>query len=428
VSAYFRNVDGVTLEGAPQLTSSALFTSSLSREPRQATEIINGEAVLVATWTGTLTPSAPASLDLAVQLPVHLRYHEAAPRVELQNPFPEDVFDALQANPFDTSMFDRFVNQAMRQAAPARVHDEAVALRASARAVDVLAPPATGQPAAFTGAIGRFDLNAAVSSARTTVSEPVTLRVTVDGDGDLDRVELPGVATSADWKAYPAKSVVEPAVKGRRARKVFEQVLVPLHGGVLAIPPVSLSAFDPGLGRYVTRETSPLPLTVEGNAVHENVPAIEASPDSAAAPLVAATPAPTTAPVVPRAVSMRSAAMWCSPGLLLVVGAMAVAGITRARASRAMRGRMRAAAAKGEVVPFYRAAHTLIETRLAERWGMSPHDISPHVIRDHLGPLGEPLADAVDADEALRFGRGHLEHADLTRLCSSIERSLGGAS
>ena len=75
----------------------------------------------------------------------------------------------------------------------------------------------------------------------------------------LDRVELPGIANSGDWKAYPATSKTEPASPGKReAQKTFEQVLIPLHGGTLTIPPVTLSAFDPVAGRYTTVETSPL--------------------------------------------------------------------------------------------------------------------------------------------------------------------------
>ncbi|MEO6573411.1 MAG: hypothetical protein ABIP89_06210, partial [Polyangiaceae bacterium] len=51
VTAFFRDVEGVTLEGAVQLTSKAVITSELGREPRQSTEIIGGEPTLVVKWT-----------------------------------------------------------------------------------------------------------------------------------------------------------------------------------------------------------------------------------------------------------------------------------------------------------------------------------------------------------------------------------------
>ena len=95
---------------------------------------------------------------------------------------------------------------------------------------------------------------------------------------------------------------------------------------------------------------------------------------------------------------------------------------------RALRRTMRRAASRGDAVPFYQAAHTLIETRLSERWGIRPEEVSVPYIRERLGPTGDPLAEALAADEALRFGRARLDNPDLGPLCSSIERSLGGAS
>ncbi|HEY3594165.1 MAG TPA: hypothetical protein VGL13_09825, partial [Polyangiaceae bacterium] len=73
VTAHFRGVDGITLQGAPQLTSKDVFTSELSKEPRQSTEVIEGEPTVAATWTGTITPSSAGPIALTVELPVVLR-------------------------------------------------------------------------------------------------------------------------------------------------------------------------------------------------------------------------------------------------------------------------------------------------------------------------------------------------------------------
>ncbi len=234
LQAFFRGAEGVTLEGTPQLTSSGIFTSELSREPRQSTEIIGGEPVLVATWTGTLTPSSAATLLIVAELPVQMRYREAAPsRVEQADPFGDDPFGALTSNPFDTSAIQRFFQQSMQQSMGSlgRIRQEAVSLRTSARPIEVQDLPTANRPSSFTGAMGRFNLRAAVSSTHVHASEPVTLQVVVDGDGDLDRVDLGGVSTSNTWKAYPPKATIEASSKGKRGRKVFEQVLVPLRGG-----------------------------------------------------------------------------------------------------------------------------------------------------------------------------------------------------
>jgi hypothetical protein len=422
--AYFRNVEDVTVEGAPQLTSPGIFTSELSREPRQATEVIGGEPVLVATWTGTVTPATAAPITLEADLPVHLRYRDRAPRVELQDPFGGDAFDALAANPFDQSVIQRFFDQSV-QPVLGRAHDETVALKAVARPVDVQPLPSTNQPAGFTGAIGRFNLKASVSSATAVVSEPITLKVIVDGEGDLDRVDVAGVATSESWKAYPPKSTTLEGSKGIRRQKVFEQVLIPLQPGSVRVPAVSLVAFDPSAGRYVTRETSPIDLTVGGVATKAPDP-----PEAVAAPVA---PAPAVAHVASFRFpaihwSFRDVAFSLGSLLLLALAAIAFKLSRRGRADRSLRRAMRRAASRGDAVPFYRAAHTLIETRLAARWGLDAATINIPVIREHLGPAADPLVEAIAADEALRFGGGCFEPANLAPLCVSIERSLGGAS
>lgn len=434
LQAYFRGAEGVTLEGAPQLSSTGIFTSDLSREPLQATEMVGGEPVLVATWTGTVTPSAAAPLVIVAELPVRLRYREAAPAVEQASPFGDDPFGALGADPFDMSAINRFFRQSMHRsmASLGGLRHEAVSLRATAHSIDVQDVPAANQPESFTGAIGKFNLKASISSTHARVSEPVTLRVIVDGDGDLDRVDLGGVATSDTWKAYPPKSTLEAPSKGKRGRKVFEQVLVPLRGGDLSVPAVALASFDPDSSRYVTRETQPLAVTVEGAAVAAELPATNdvapASTPVSATTLPADSPPDAEPPVVPHAIAPARVALWLSPLVPVVALAAYVARSRRKRADRALRRTMRRAASRGDAVPFYEAAHALIETRLSERWGVRPEDVRADFIRERLGTVGEPLAEVLAAGEALRFGRGRLENPDLIPLCSTIERSLGGVS
>jgi hypothetical protein len=311
-----------------------------------------------------------------------------------------------------------------------RVREESVSLRASAHPIEALPLPSADQPATFRGAVGRFDLRASVSSASAHVSEPVTLTITVGGEGDFDRVDLSGVTSSSDWKAYPPSVTTEAAPPGKRlGRKVFQQVLIPLHGGELTVPTVSLVAFDPVSGRYVTRETSPLALSVDGTAVTGDVATASAPVPSPPVSPALEVPAPSIGPLVPPAVvHPRAVAFRVAPALLLVLAAALLARLRRKRPERALRREMKRAAMQGNVVPFYRAAHALIETRLSKRWSLPFDDVRADVIRCRLGPEGDTLADALLADEAIRFGRARLDNPDLMGLCSSIERALRGVS
>ncbi len=428
LTAYFRRVEGVTLEGTPQMSSPGIFTSDFAPEPRQATEILDGESALVATWTGTVTPSSPGPLPLSAELPVRVRYRDAAPHVEMPDPFPDDPFAALGGNPFDTSAFDRFFQEAIPETL-GRLHQEATTLRASSLVIHVEPLPTANQPASFTGAIGRFDLTASLSSTRARVSEPVTLRVVVQGAGGLDRVDLAGVASSDAWKAYPPKISTEAPAKGARPHKVFEQILVPLKNGELTVPTVPLTAFDPDSGKYVTRETLPLTLSVDGVAVAPDIAGPAASTSTTPPPVDATLAAPSAAPlVVAPPARPKDVALQVGPAAALIAASAWLSRARRKRTERALRGAMRRAAVRGDIVPFYSSAHTLIHTHLAKRWGIPEEAVNASIIRERLGHAGEPLAEALLGDEALRFGKGRLDGADLEPLCSSVERSLGGVS
>jgi hypothetical protein len=423
--AYFRGVEGVTLEGAPELTGGGVFTSSLGHEPHQSTEIIGGEPVLVATWTGTLTPSSAGPLALRAQLPARIRYRDAAPQVEARS-MDEDAMNALRSDPFDMSAFDRLFQQA-QQGALGRVHEEAATLRASAPPLEVLPLPAADQPPTFSGAVGRYTLQASLSAKSARVSEPLTLKVVVDGDGDLDRVDLAGETSTDDWKAYPMNAKTESSASGKPThRKVFEQVLVPLREGLRAIPPLTLATFDPAAGRYEEHSTNPL--TVE---VQSAPPATATGPATTATPATSSQPAPKVdedAPLVPTAppeqVRPRTVLLRSAPAaILLALGAVGT-WFWRRRAASARQRDMRRAAMRGNVVPFYRAAHDLIEARLAAQWNVSPEEVTVDLIQQRLGPVGDLFADTLTAEEALRFGRAQVDAADLVPLCSSLERCL----
>ena len=202
-----------------------------------------------------------------------------------------------------------------------------------------------------------------------------------------------------------------------------------MHGGEQQVPPVALSFFDLASSRYVTRATPPLTLSIDGVASPVS-PSLPSGASDAAPVQASASAPPSEVASLARVVNVTAAtvALRVSPVLLLVLAAGVVAVLRRRGRERALRRSMRRAATRGNAAPFYRAAHALIEKRLSDRWGIPPEAVSTHTIRSRLGDYGESLAEALSADEAMRFGRAQLEAPDLVSLCSSIERSLGGVS
>ncbi|HEY5377745.1 MAG TPA: BatD family protein [Polyangiaceae bacterium] len=439
ISAQFRDVEGVTLEGLPQLKSDAIFTSDIARAPKQATQIVNGEQVLVATWTGTITPSTAGPLALSVELPVRIRFHEAAPQPLARDPEQEqeDPFESMMnIDPSDPSSIQR-IFQSMQRSLPmgfdpplvGRAHDDAFTLKANSHPLDVQALPVADQPATFGGAVGRFDIRASLSAATGRAHEPLTLTVTVKGDGDLDRVDLPGIATSADWKAYPMSAKNETAAPSKKlTHKTFEQVLIPTHGGALTIPAVELPVFDPVSGHYTTVATAPIALDVDGAAEAE-----PPAPTSALAEIVkSAQPAPQPSLPPPAASALldspKTIGLRLAPILGLLLGAALLRFGWKRDPEKALHRALRRSASRGSAGAFYESARRLIVVHFANRWGVTESEVTVEALRTQLGTGAEPLVDAMSTSDALRFGRRNLEPMELGALCSSIEESLRKAA
>jgi hypothetical protein len=131
--------------------------------------------------------------------------------------------------------------------------------------VHVLPLPDEGRPASFTGAIGKFTVEASAKPVKLTVGDPLTLTVKVAGKGNFDRLSIPAIESGGDWKAYPASSKFEPTdALGTSGRKVSEQAVVPITAKVTSVPARPFSYFDPDKRRYVELTTQPIALTIEG--------------------------------------------------------------------------------------------------------------------------------------------------------------------
>ena len=128
--------------------------------------------------------------------------------------------------------------------------------------------PERGRPDDFGGAVGRYTITAAVDRITAGAGEAVTLRVMVNGTGNLD---LMTDFTTPDLSAF---RVYDPTVSETinnsgftvGGSKMWEYVLVPTSQGTARIGEFSLSFFDPGDERYYTVRTLPIELTVTAGA------------------------------------------------------------------------------------------------------------------------------------------------------------------
>lgn len=155
--------------------------------------------------------------------------------------------------------------------------------------------PEAGKPADFTGAVGRFKINASIDQNSVEEGHPVTLRVELKGEGNLMMLQLPKAPKIDGFKSYDSSSNLN-LVKDKmvvEGTKTLETVFVPRRAGNFTIPSMSFSYFDPAKEQYVTLETKPLPIQVTPAPAGEAPPAPEPSaPEAPSAPFA---PAPVPA-------------------------------------------------------------------------------------------------------------------------------------
>jgi hypothetical protein len=428
IRAYFRGGVAATLQGNPHLTSSAFTLDQLSDKPEQKQVEIDGVPYLQATWTATLSAAKPTTDKVTVELPVEIAYRErraAAPQQRRsmrdifgRDPFGDDDFFADDSM-FGGSFFDQdpFAGfDSMFDAGDVR--QQQLTLRHTAAATRVVELPEKGQPQAFGGAVGNFEVAMELPKEQLRVGEPATLTFRVRGAGNFDHVSVGGIPASADWKVYPGKTEVAPDGQS----KTVTQTIVPVHAGSLEIPAVSFDFFDPKKGEYRTARTDAAHVDVAANGAADPDLASSSTRDSGMAPNRVA---PSRAHSTLRPLLMQPS-FWMYPGalaLLLAIQFGVALGQERWR-SRGMNRRVaseqrkaRVAARAGDAAGFFGAARAALQVALAEQWRVRPETITAADVERRLGDEGAEIRDLFDRADHIKYA-----HHDGAESLASLER------
>ena len=141
-----------------------------------------------------------------------------------------------------------------------------ISAEAAASNIHVKPLPTEGRPEYFSGAVGRFDINAHAKPTSVSVGDPITLTLDIQDRAltvsNLARLEPPPLVDMKELTSnfrMPDDSLAG-VVSGRT--KTFTQTLRPLDDRIEAIPSIPFAYFDPIEGKYVTVNTRPIPITV----------------------------------------------------------------------------------------------------------------------------------------------------------------------
>ncbi|MFH1799202.1 MAG: BatD family protein [Candidatus Omnitrophota bacterium] len=140
--------------------------------------------------------------------------------------------------------------------------------------VTILPPPDENRPADFRGAVGNFDMTVEVKPEKVKVGDPITLKMTIAGEGNLDTITMPGLVSDDNFKTY------ESQVTKKAGKKTYEQILIPKTGSIKAIPAVSFSFFDSKAVKYKTIQNGPFPIEVIDQPASEGGVKMVSMPES----------------------------------------------------------------------------------------------------------------------------------------------------
>lgn len=208
-------------------------------EVGQVRERVNGVIYDVRRFRARMQALAAGELSVAPKLKLRIR----VPR------------KTRPGSPFDEAFSDMMFN---------RMEVRIVEVPVQPLQLRIESLPTEGRPAGFNGAVGRFEMDIQVEPRTVPAGDPVTLRITLKGEGNLDALTPPPFEAGPGFRAYDFRLVGQQAAgRGVAGFRAFERVLLPLSETSTNLPPVEFSYFDPEREAYETLRAGPFALEVK---------------------------------------------------------------------------------------------------------------------------------------------------------------------
>jgi hypothetical protein len=230
------SVVNYAVEKNPTMTGFWAEDVEVPKNVQLTTETINGKQYRVGVIKRqALFPTQPGPLRISpmeVQATVQVQSRSA------------DPFDAFFRDPFG-----RNVNHTVR----------------SNPVTITVDPLPADTPPEFGGAVGQYAMSATVDKRTTRANEPVSLKITLSGTGNIKLLESPTPEIPPDFEQYPPK-VTDMINRGQTritGSKTFEYLLLPRYPGLKVIKPLTFVYFDPAKKEFVRLRSPQIELNVE---------------------------------------------------------------------------------------------------------------------------------------------------------------------
>lgn len=153
------------------------------------------------------------------------------------------------------------------------VYNVRVPLQTPRLSVTVKELPA-GAPESFSGAVGRFKMDATLPPDRLTANTSATYVVRIAGTGNLTFIQAPKLNLPASFEQYNVKTIesINASAAGTVGYRQFEYPFIARAEGEYDIPPVEFTYFDPERMQYVTLSSKALSIEVVSDGSSEGAP------------------------------------------------------------------------------------------------------------------------------------------------------------
>lgn len=125
--------------------------------------------------------------------------------------------------------------------------------------------PLVNVPKSFSGAVGNYQINITTSKTKTETNEAITLRMKINGTGNVKLIETPELKLSNEFELYAPKvnDNINTQSNPITGTKMVEWLLIPRFPGDKKIPAYAWSYFNPLQNKYVTISSSEISLIIK---------------------------------------------------------------------------------------------------------------------------------------------------------------------
>jgi hypothetical protein len=107
-------------------------------------------------------------------------------------------------------------------------------------------PLPASPPQGFSGAVGQYSFSATIDKNEVRAGDPITLKLSISGTGNVSLLSLPKPTLPTDLEAYDPKVTSDVTRNGGviRGKKTAEYLLVPRNPGKRTIDPIPFAYYD----------------------------------------------------------------------------------------------------------------------------------------------------------------------------------------